>query len=107
MAGSHKLTLLSIEKGVQTDGVLQTQQNEKRNLLTASRQNLKGMTDAFHNVQMEKFQDISGIESSLEKTENGHAGFSIKSKVLIDCKYNEDFICISTINHNTKLQIYR
>ena len=62
MAGSHKLTLLSIEKGVQTDGVLQTQQNEKRNLLTASRQNLKGMTDAFHNVQMEKFQDISGIE---------------------------------------------
>ena len=35
------------------------------------------------------------------------SGFSIKSKVLIDCKYNEDFICISTINHNTKLQIYR
>ncbi len=83
MAGSHKLTLLSIEKGVQTDGVLQTQQNEKRNLLTASRQNLKGMTDAFHNVQMEKFQDISGIESSLEKTENGHAGFSIKSILIV------------------------
>lgn len=83
MAGRHKLTLASIEKGVQSDSVLQTQQHEKRTLLSANRQNLKAMTDSFNKTQRKEYQEISGMESSLEEAEKEPCGISVKSVLLV------------------------
>lgn len=66
--GGHKLTFISSEESIQADSGLQSQQRDKRALLSADRANLKSITDAFSKEQMKAYQEITGIEDSREES---------------------------------------
>ena len=62
-AGSHKLTLISVEKGIESDAGLQSQQHDKRQQLQSYTANLKAVTDSFNNGQMGVYLESTGAES--------------------------------------------
>ncbi len=69
LAGKHKLVLLSSESGIFVDSDLQTQQHNKKSLLSSNRQALKAMTDAFSQEQKVVYKQTSSIEEEQEKDE--------------------------------------
>ncbi len=86
-AGSHRLTLLSIQENIFSDSSLQSLQRDKKSQLTANTASLKSMTDAFHEGQKAVYQELAGVEGETEepeeiKDEIENTGFSIKYAVL-------------------------
>ncbi len=69
-AGNHRLMLLSSEQSQVTDSGLQAQQHDKKASLSASRANLKAMTDAFSDKQKEAYIDTAGLEAEKAEAEN-------------------------------------
>lgn len=65
-AGSHKLTLLGMEKNIVFDSGLLAQQNEKNTQLATNLVNLKAMTDAFNDVQMAMYKKAAAIKDEEE-----------------------------------------
>lgn len=78
-AGSHKLTLVSVEKGIVADSSLQSQQHEKRSLLQSYITNLKAMTGIFNDAQMEAYKKANGIGS--EDVPSGEAAETQSARV--------------------------
>lgn len=62
-AGNHRLRLISSQKNVTADSGLQSQQQEKKAQLSASKASLKSMTDAFSRAQMEVYRESAGEEN--------------------------------------------
>ncbi len=65
--GRHRLSLISSVESVTVDNGLQSQQNDKRNLLSSSNAGLKAATDAFSRKQMAEYKEIVGMESVNEE----------------------------------------
>ncbi len=66
-AGSHRLTLVSSTENVMSDVGLQSQQNDKRALLSSNRTNLRALTDAFNSEQMLIYQENAGMKGDVQK----------------------------------------
>ncbi len=69
-AGNHRFRLVSSVESITADSSLQSQQHEKRNLLSSSRSNLKNITDAFHDEQMAVYMKSAGEESDDSQEES-------------------------------------
>lgn len=74
LAGSHRLRLVSTQKSVVVDNGLQSQQRDKKALLSSNRNNLKVMTDNFNEKQMALYRNIvnaneQDIQRETEETE--------------------------------------
>ena len=74
LAGSHRLRLVSTQKSVVVDNGLQSQQSDKKALLSSNRNNLKVMTDNFNEKQMALYRNIvnaneQDIQRETEETE--------------------------------------
>lgn len=61
-AGRHSLKLLSHTENVLADSGLQTQQHDKKAMLSSNKNNLRAMTDAFSEGQMALYQKSCGTE---------------------------------------------
>ncbi len=59
-AGRHSLKLLSRTENVLTDSGLQTQQHDKKAMLSSNKNNLRAMTDAFSEGQLALYQKSCG-----------------------------------------------
>ncbi len=70
-AGNHRLTLLNSMESIVADSGLQSQQHDKKMLLSSNRTNRKTMTDAFSQEQMAVYQAAVGLEEGQERTEEG------------------------------------
>ncbi len=83
-AGSHTLTLVSMEQSITIDSGLQTQQHDKKTLLSSNQANLKAMTDAFSKGQMALYKNMIGTEGEEEDEAEitGPAGKSVTVKYL-------------------------
>lgn len=68
-AGSHRLKLLSSQESVTVDSGLQSQQRDRKALLSSNKTNLKAMTDAFSEEQMAVYREAADL-----KEEEGGAG---------------------------------
>lgn len=77
-AGNHRLTLISSSESITADSALQTQQHDKKALLSSNKTNLKAMTDAFSRKQMAAYQDAAGLkdEDGQESEESLEAAVS-------------------------------
>lgn len=78
-AGSHRLELVSSMESITADSGLQTQQHDKKALLSSNKVSLKAMKDAFSKEQMAAYQEAAGIEEGeqeavLDKT----SGYGVK-----------------------------
>lgn len=60
--GSHKLVLVNSVESTTCDSALQSQQHEKKMLLSSNRSNLKAQTDAFTQEQMAVYMAAAGLE---------------------------------------------
>lgn len=65
-AGKHKLILLSSEKSIMADSSLQTQQHDKRALLTTNLNSLQAMTGAFNEGQTIMYKHAVGLDDEQE-----------------------------------------
>ncbi len=74
-AGGHKLTLVGSEKNTTADSSLQTQQHDKKALLSSGQANLKAMTDAFNKVQTAAYREAAGVEAKEDGLEEADGGF--------------------------------
>lgn len=83
MAGKHRLVLLSEGIKDMLDGSLQTQQHDKRALLTTSLASLKTMTDAFNEAQMAVYQKAVGRDEGAEDEKETES----KEDVRLSIKY--------------------
>ncbi len=68
-AGSHRLVLVSSERSVTADSSLQTQQREKRALLSSDKANLKTMTNAFSEKQRKVYQEAVREKDTADQDE--------------------------------------
>lgn len=63
-AGSHRLKLVSSAESITADSGLQSQQHDKKALLSSNKTSLKSMTDAFSAGQMAAYQEAAGVEDA-------------------------------------------
>ncbi len=61
-AGNHRLRLISLQESVTADSGLQTQQRDRKALLSSGKTNLKAVTDAFSEEQMAVYRELAGEE---------------------------------------------
>ena len=82
--GSHRLRLLNSMNSVTCDSSLQSQQRDKKALLTSNKTNLKLMTDAFNEKQSAVYKKTvyEEQEDEQEHTEEFTAGETSKSEKL-------------------------
>ncbi len=82
-AGNHRLTLVNSMESITADSGLQSQQRDKKALLSSNHTNLKAMTDAFSKDQLAVYKKEAGIEKdedeNLSETGNGEAGADERS----------------------------
>lgn len=83
--GSHALTLVNCMKNTTIDSSLQSQQHDKKTLLSSSKANLKTMTDAFNKQQMTAYKKAVGMED--EDVKDQAEEFLTESKTDFGIKY--------------------
>lgn len=87
-AGSHRLKLVSSMESITADSGLQSQQHDKRLLLSSNRANLKTATDAFSSEQTAVYEKETGVKNERnqevqEAAVSGEgSGFSLKYIIL-------------------------
>ncbi len=61
-AGAHRLTLVSTASSITVDTGLQSQQKERKALLSSNQTNLRGIIDNFSEKQLKAYQETVGVE---------------------------------------------
>lgn len=61
-AGSHRLALVSSLESVTADSSLQSQQRDKKALLSSNKVNLQSLIDSFRKKQMEEYEKTVGVQ---------------------------------------------
>ncbi len=67
--GNHRLTLVSSMENVTADSGLQSQQHDKKAALSASKTNLKTLTNAFNKEQMAAYKEAADIKDEEDQQE--------------------------------------
>ena len=66
-AGNHRLRLISSQNSVTADSGLQTQQHDRKALLSSNKTNLKAATDAFSGEQMAVYKEAADLNDEEDK----------------------------------------
>lgn len=86
-AGSHRLVLINSMESITADIGLQSQQRDKRSLLSSDKANLKTMTDAFNNDQLAVYTKDTGRKDKADREKAEHmtesGGFRLNIKYVI------------------------
>lgn len=65
-SGSHILELVSTAESIVADSSLQSQQHEKKAVLSSGKSNLRAVTETFNKEQMAAYQKAAGIQGEQE-----------------------------------------